>query len=479
MSDTENPGPDENLPAPDAADQPGTGEGPAVPPDTEPTTPYPAQPAFDHPAFVPPSFEQPPAPPAPEQPTAAYPTAPPPYPSPYGEPTAPIPAYLPPPAGFAFPPATPVQPVAGSDRPRIPGKLWPLVTVLALVVGAIAGAVGGALVADGKNDDSSSTGGILKIERRGEAPLAADNGSIAAVAKKVLPSTVQIVAEYKGEALGATGSGFVLDDKGHVITNNHVIADAAKDNGPIDVIDQDNQHHKATIVGRSPAYDIAVLEVTGINSLPPVALGSATQMRVGETVTAFGSPLAYTSSVTSGIISAKNRPVAPGGDGDTAFINAIQTDAAINPGNSGGPLANLQGQVIGMNSAIASLGSSSSDEGSNIGIGFAIPVEQIEITVDQILRTGKAQYPVVGVGVQGTNGFNGAKVTKIDADSPAASTGLKVGDVIVAVDDRPVNDQTDVVVAIRSYQVSDTVTLTVHRGSQTLKIKTRLKAKTG
>jgi putative serine protease PepD len=352
--------------------------------------------------------------------------------------------------------------------------------VVAIVAALVGGAVGGAIGSHGNNNDDSgsSAGGVIKIQQRA-APLPAKNGSVAAVASKLLPSTVQIVADYKGQKDGATGSGFVLDDQGHVITNNHVIADSASDPGSIDVIDQANHHHKATIVGRSPAYDVAVLKVDGISKIPPVALGSAQQMNVGETVVAFGSPLAYTSSVTSGIISAKNRPVAPGGDGDVAFINAIQTDAAINPGNSGGPLANLQGQVIGMNSALASLGSSDSDEGANIGIGFAIPIEQVEATADEILATGKAQYPIIGVKVQGTNGFDGAKVTNIESGSPAAKSDLRLGDVIVAVDDRPVNDQTDVVVAIRAHAATDTVMLTVHRGSKTLKISCGLKATTG
>ena len=195
----------------------------------------------------------------------------------------------------------------------------------------------------------------------------------------MLPSTVQIVAEYDGKDQGATGSGFVLDDKGHIITNNHVVAQADEDNGPIEVIDQDGNHMKATVVGRSTVYDIAVLDVPKAKGLKPAAIGSADQMRVGETVVAIGSPLGLSATVTSGIISAVNRPVTTGeGENDNSYINAVQTDAAINPGNSGGPLVNLQGQVVGVNSAIASLGSQiASDQGGNIGVGFAIPIEQV------------------------------------------------------------------------------------------------------
>jgi len=222
-----------------------------------------------------------------------------------------------------------------------------------------------------------------------------------------------------------------------------------------------------------------VLKVEDAETLEPAALGSADQMRVGETVIAVGSPLALSATVTSGIISAKNRPVTTGDGDDASFINAVQTDAAINPGNSGGPLANLQGEVIGVNSAIASIGSSASQEAANIGVGFAIPIEQVLVTADQILRTGKAQYPVIGVQVRGTENNQGAEVKEINAGTPAAKSDLRVGDVITAVDGLPVSDQTDVVVAIRSHQVGDTVTLTVKRGSATLKIRVGLLAKTG
>ncbi|MCZ4497699.1 MAG: htrA [Marmoricola sp.] len=412
------------------------------------------------------------------------PQQPPTYPAPYGAP-APYgqqaPPGYPPPYSYAPAPQQQPEPAPGETgrRPRVSGWTWPLVTLLALVVGLAGGAVGGSLVADGDSGTGGDgSGGILKVERRTAAPLPANNASIASVAQELLPSTVQIIAEYKGEDQGATGSGFIFDKQGHVITNNHVVAEAAADKGPIDVIDQAGNHHKATVVGRSPVYDLAVLKISDFAGLRPAAIGSADQMHVGETVVAFGSPLALSATVTSGIISAVNRPVTTG-DGDSAsFINAIQTDAAINPGNSGGPLADLQGQVIGVNSALASLGSSDG-EGANIGIGFAIPIEQVQVTADQILRTGKAQYPVMGVQVRNRKDRDGAEVGKIDAGTPAAGSALKVGDVITRVDDVPVSGLTDVIVAIRSHLVTDQVTLTVRRGSKTLTIKVGLVAKTG
>lgn len=400
-------------------------------------------------------------------------SVPPPYQAPYGA------AYHPPgyqPAQQAYPlPLPPGQPLPPAQRARVSGWTWPLVTVLALVVGVIGGVIGGQAAVD----DNGGQGGVLKVERRTAAPLSDSNTSIAAVAQKLLPSTVQIVAEYKGEATGAVGSGFVFDKQGHVITNNHVVESAAKDKGPIDVIDSEGVHHKATVVGRSSVYDLAVLQVASFKDLVPAALGSSDQMRVGETVVASGSPLRYAASITSGIISAKNRPVTTG-EGDAAsFINAIQTDAAINPGNSGGPLANLQGQVIGVNSALASLTGGGSEEAANIGIGFAIPIEQVQVTADQILRTGKARYPVIGVSVSGTENQVGAKVKEINAGTPAASSDLRVGDVITKVDGTPVSDQTDVIVAIRSHQVGDTVKLTVRRGDKVLTISVGLIGKVG
>ncbi|MET0839338.1 MAG: trypsin-like peptidase domain-containing protein [Marmoricola sp.] len=373
-------------------------------------------------------------------------------------------------------PVTPQQPPA-PPKSRVPVWMLPAVAVVALVLGLAGGAVSGALL----SDDDDIPGGAISVERRTATPLPADNGSVAAVAAKVLPSTVQIVAEYDGKAQGATGSGFVFDDDGHVITNNHVVAEADEDGGPIEVIDQDGNHLKATVVGRSTVYDIAVLRVPKATKLPAAAIGSADQMRVGETVVAIGSPLGLSATVTSGIISAVNRPVTTGeGENDNSYINAVQTDAAINPGNSGGPLVNLQGEVVGVNSAIASLGAQmTTEQGGNIGVGFAIPIEQVQVTTSQILRTGKAQYPIMGANVRGTAKLDGATVESITPGLPAADTDLKVGDVIRKVDGKPVGNSIDLVVAIRSHVPGEKVTLTVERGGRTFEVKVGLDAKTG
>jgi putative serine protease PepD len=378
-----------------------------------------------------------------------------------------------------YAPYTPPAPAPAPQRPtaKVPAWMLPAVAVVALVLGLTGGVIAASLM----SDNSSSPGGVLSVQRRTAAPLPADNRSIAAVASKVLPSTVQIVAEYDGKAQGATGSGFVLDSKGHIITNNHVVAQAAADDGPIDVIDQNGNHMKASVVGRSTVYDIAVLDVPKATKLKPAALGSASQMRVGESVVAIGSPLGLSATVTSGIVSAVDRPVTTGeGANDNSYINAVQTDAAINPGNSGGPLVNLQGEVVGVNSAIASLGSQiSSDQGGNIGVGFAIPIEQVEVTTSQILRTGKAEYPIIGANVRGTAKLDGATVDSITPGAPAADAHLKVGDVIRKVDGKPVTSSIDVVVAIRTHVPGEKVTLTIQRGSKTFDVKVGLDAKTG
>ncbi|ROR92422.1 putative serine protease PepD [Nocardioides aurantiacus] len=359
-------------------------------------------------------------------------------------------------------------------RAGLPRWVWPAVAGLALVLGLTGGALAAGLMAQ----DGEQTS--ISVERRTAQPLPADNASIASVAEEVLPSTVQILAGAAGAGSGgATGSGFVYDDQGHVITNNHVVAEAAEAGQDIRIVDQDGNRSVAKVVGRSTVYDLAVLEAEGARSMQPAAVGSADQMRVGETVVAIGSPLGLSSTVTSGIISAVNRPVTTGeSQSDNSYINAVQTDAAINPGNSGGPLVNLQGQVVGVNSAIASLGSVSGDQGGNIGVGFAIPIEQVEVTAAQILRSGKAQYPVIGANVRGLPSLDGARVEEIDRGSPAADADLEVGDVIRRVDDALVTTSIDLVVAIRSHVPGEEVTLSVTRGGRDFSVPVTLDAKT-
>ncbi|CUR56326.1 putative peptidase S1C [metagenome] len=395
----------------------------------------------------------------------SQPAVPSPYPT-AGYPTTDYPSAGYPTTGYAV--ADPHQhspmPVSG----RVSRWVWPGVAALALVVGLLGGALGGAAVQAWQDSDDGGTvsNGIDGVDTVSIPPIKAGNESVAAVAKTLLPSTVQIVADADGQHLGATGSGWIFDKQGHIITNNHVIAGAA-DGGDIEIVDHSGKQYTATLIGRSPVYDIAVLYVAEAKSLKPASLGASKAMNVGDPVVAIGSPLGLNETVTSGIVSALNRPVTTGDSADdTSYINAVQTDAAINPGNSGGPLVNMQAQVIGVNSAIATTGGSAmGSQSGNIGVGFAIPVEQVVTTADQILRTGKAQYPVIGAKVLtgDQQGKRGAVIDTVLPDSPASDAGLEKGDLVTAVDDQDITDGASLIVQIRTHLPGDTITLTVDR----------------
>ena len=426
--------------------------------------------------------------PRPEQPpvdwtaTAQQPAVPPQAPSPWGAPPAP------PYAGQGQPGGLPPQPAGQHAVPtaRVGGWVWPVVALLALVVGVIGGVVGAAgfrIVDEATDSPALVSEGLGGVDLATEAPLEAEDGTVANVAAAVLPSTVQIIAAYGGDDQGATGSGFVLDRQGHVVTNNHVVAEAADDGGRIQVVDQDGNRFEASVVGRSAVYDLAVLVADGMaGEYEPTSLGASSKLRVGETVVAIGSPLGLSSTVTAGIVSALQRPVTTGDpDSQASYINAVQTDAAINPGNSGGPLVNLLGQVVGVNSAIATTGGGfGSSEAGNIGVGFAIPVEQVRITADQILRTGEAQYPVIGAQVRtGSDDGSGAEIQKVNAGSPAEAGGLEEGDVVIAVDGARVTDGISLIVSIRTHQPGEQIEFTVDRDCQQRTVTVELDGEVG
>lgn len=376
----------------------------------------------------------------------------------------PRPTWTPPPSTTPLP--TSPTPLAREGRRRR-GWMWPVLASLALVLG-VAGGVAGSAVYDRLDDDEQApgqvAGGLDQVDTVSLPPLEAGDGTIANVAAELLPSTVQISAEYAGEENGATGSGFVLDKQGHVITNNHVVEQAAEDDGEIEIVDQDGNRYDATVVGRSPVYDLAVLYSEDAKDLKPASLGASKVLRIGEGVVAIGSPLGLSSTVTAGIVSAVDRPVTTG-DGDaSSYINAVQTDAAINPGNSGGPLVNLLGQVVGVNSAIATAGGGIGGEAGNIGVGFAIPIEQVRVTADQILESGEARYPVIGAKVRtGGAGGDGALIDSVVEGQPAEEAGIAEGDVVVALDGERVTDGIALIVAIRSHQPGETLAFTVER----------------
>ena len=354
---------------------------------------------------------------------------------------------------------------------------------MSLLVGLGGGALGGAAYERFLEEPTTSVNadpGNLNENTITDAPLPVDNDSIAAVADQLLPSTVQIVAEYQGQANGATGSGFVLDTEGHIVTNNHVVADAAK-SGKIEIVDQEGNRFKADLVGRSPVYDLAVLQVEEAKKMRPAALGESEPLRIGDAVVAIGSPLGLTSTVTAGIVSAKDRPVTTGDSADQAsYINAVQTDAAINPGNSGGPLVNLAGEVVGVNSAIATAGGALGGESGNIGVGFAIPIEQVRVTASQILKDGEAQYPVIGATVDtaGQTAY-GATIDEVGDGTPAQAAGLKSRDVITKVNGQRVEDGIALIVSIRTHQPGESIELTFERDGREDTVDVTLDGKVG
>jgi putative serine protease PepD len=446
---------------------------------TQPIIPGMQEPGMT-PPYAGPAYPQVPTPNNPDSPTPSGQTAR--FEQPYGPP----PPYAAGPGHYPLTgPMSGPPPQSKPVRGKVSGWIWPAVATLALVLGMVGGAVGGVAVQSwrDRNDDGTSSNGISGVDTVSVPPIEAGNQSVASVAQALLPSTVQIMADFGGQHLGATGSGWVLDRQGHIITNNHVI-DGAADGGDIEVVDHSGHQYKAKLIGRSTVYDIAVLYVQQAKDLDPVSLGASQSMHVGDPVVAIGSPLGLNETVTSGIISALNRPVTTGETADkTSYINAVQTDAAINPGNSGGPLVSMQGQVIGVNSAIATTGGDALGTGQsgNIGVGFAIPIEQVVTTADQILKTGKAQYPVIGAKVltSGDQNGGGAVIDSVLANTPADKAGLQKGDVVTAVDDQAISDGQSLIVQIRTHLPGDTITLTVERDGKARQVDITLAGEDG
>ena len=345
----------------------------------------------------------------------------------------------------------------------------------ALLMAGVAGLVGAIF---GASSSGSLFGYDIKLTSVSSS-IERPPGSVADIARRVLPSVVSISA--RGAQGGGSGTGFVIDSNGFILTNDHVISDAAVDGGRIEVQLNDGTTLAATIIGRDSSYDLAVLKIDR-RGLTALTFGDSDQVAVGDAVIAIGSPLGLSGTVTLGIVSAKDRAVTAGEDaGDNSYINAIQTDAAINPGNSGGPLVNSAGAVIGVNSAIATLGSSflSSQSGS-IGLGFAIPINQARKTAEQLIKTGKATYPVVGVSVDMQYAGDGAKIADtanaIVPGGPAARAGLRAGDLITKFNGRTITTPEELIVSIRSQNVGDKVEIEYIRSGKTLKATLTLAA---
>lgn len=293
------------------------------------------------------------------------------------------------------------------------------------------------------------------------------NLSIKDIAKKVLPTVVSIsVSSTTGSD---TGSGSIIQSdatKSYIVTNNHVI-DGAVSGGKVTVEFQDGTELNATIKGRDIAYDLAVLEISKGN-LPTISTGDSSKVLIGDLSVAIGSPLGLSGTVTSGIISALNRPVLAGSTNQASYIDALQTDAAVNPGNSGGPLVNGQGEMIGVNSAIASLGASSAVTTGNIGLGFAIPINQAMRVVNEIIKTGKSTRPLLGVEFDRQYNGNG-KILGLVKDGAAEKAGIPVNSIIKSIDGFGIKSDIDAVVRIRSYPPNSTVSIMVELPSGELK----------
>jgi putative serine protease PepD len=290
----------------------------------------------------------------------------------------------------------------------------------------------------------------------------------ARVAAAVQPSVVAIrVTTASG---GGSGSGVVLDSDGTIVTNNHVV-DGAQD---VVVSFHDGSTAPATVVGTDPSTDLAVIRAEGVSGLTPITLGTSDAVHVGDSVLALGSPLGLEGSVTAGIVSALHRTVDVGAAGSPALLaDAIQTDAPINPGNSGGALVDSAGRLIGINSAIATMGSSTGGQSGSIGLGFAIPVDEMRRVTSALLAGEVPSHAVLGVSMSDSPD-GGALVQEVVPGSAADEAGFEVGDVIVAVDGREIGDGTDLAGAIRSQEPGDEVSVTVKRGGEELTLTARL-----
>ncbi|HET7173671.1 MAG TPA: trypsin-like peptidase domain-containing protein [Nocardioidaceae bacterium] len=386
------------------------------------------------------------------------------------------------------PTAMPTGAVPNAARRR---RRWPMMVGAGagLVALAVGSGVAGAEIATHNGTTSTvvigaTTGSTAAAQSATRAPTE----PLAKVAAEVLPSVVSITVRTSSQA--DEGSGVILQPDGVIVTNNHVVEAAASGSGTIRVTFNDGKTAAASIVGRDVPDDLAVIKAHGVSGLTPATLGSAKSLQVGDSVLAIGSPLGLEGTVTSGIVSALHRSVnlgneqqgqggspfpgnpfgfpgqqqAPKAVTDSVLTEAIQTDAAINPGNSGGPLVNASGQVVGINTAIATVNSSSTSGGQvgSIGVGFAIPIDEAETVVAQLLKGEQPKHAWLGVEITNARAA-GAMVAAVTNGSPAAKAGLRAGDVITKIDGTAITGPDDLVTVIRSDQPGDKITVTYRR----------------
>jgi putative serine protease PepD len=386
-------------------------------------------------------------------------------------------------------------PPAGPPQGRRRGPGWGGVVGIAAIAALLGGVLGGggALLAGGLDlTGSSAAPQSQSDEPKSSQPLhdTTETPDWASIADSVSPGVAAIQVGVNGEVSGL-GSGFVYDDSGHIVTNNHVVAPADTDGGEIQVIFSDGSTVDARLVGRDPETDVAVLELATVpDDVAPLDRGASEDLRVGDPVMALGNPLGLADTVTTGIVSALDRPVTTQNIGDlseqeatTTITSAIQTDAAINPGNSGGPLVDGNGRLVGINSSAATMSAPGSEEQSgSIGIGFAIPVEQAVSIADQLIQTGRATHPFLGVTMRDSTVELGgvtrssAQVQEVASGSPAEAAGFEQGDEIIAVGGKPVSSGVSMQALVRSSTPGEPIEMSVVRGGQEQTLTVTLEA---
>jgi putative serine protease PepD len=365
----------------------------------------------------------------------------------------------------------------GEHPPRSRGRGLIVGSVLvgALLLGGGAGVAGAAAWQEWGSDEAAASGGStatgsIPVVDTGDSP--APDGSVEQVAADVLPSVVKInvVGEAEGQPASGSGSGIILSEDGEILTNDHVV-ELAGDSGRISVSFENGDEAAAKVVGTDPLTDTAVIKAEGVDGLTKATIGRSAHLDIGQDVVAVGSPFGLDSTVTSGIVSALDRPVSVGTDaeGQSTTYPAIQTDAAINPGNSGGPLVDMNGAVVGINSSIRTSGQTAG-QGGSIGLGFAIPIDEVMPVIEQMIAGETPTHARLGISVSdveqqpGELPVEGAQVQEVTNGSTADEAGLENGDVITRLDDTLITGSDSLVATIRSYRPGDEVTVTYRRG---------------
>ena len=355
-------------------------------------------------------------------------------------------------------------PIPVHRKSRSHGRVKMIGGVVAVAV--VSGGIGAAVVA-GQSDPAPVAQSAVTQEPSTRPAASAPAGSVEEVAAKVMPSVVKLQIDTSSGS--GEGSGIVLTSDGLILTNNHVVSEAASGyarGARATVSFSNGQTVPFEVVGTDPAGDIAVVRAQGVSGLTPITIGSSADVQVGQNVVAIGSPLGLQGTVTTGIVSALHRPVSAGGGGgeQPTVLDAIQTDAAINPGNSGGALVNMNGELIGVNSAIATLGGGGGESGGapngSIGLGFAIPSDQAKRVAEELISNGTASHGSLGVQLSSDAGGPGAAIARVVDGGPAAEAGLPGGVVVTKLDDRVIDGPEALIAAVRSKAPGDTVTLT-------------------